>query len=199
MLILASSSPRRRELLEQIHVAYRAHSVDVDEAPLPGEAPRPLAERLALAKARAGWRAQHSGLPVLGADTVVSLDGAILGKPADRGDALSMLGRLSGSTHTVLSAVALKQGKREAVRCSVTHVRFRALSPSEIADYWATGEPADKAGAYGIQGLGALFVEHIEGSYTGVVGLPLFETGQLLGAFGMGPGRNVSGQGFRRP
>lgn len=188
MLILASSSPRRRELLEQIGVAYRVQAVDVDETPLAGESPRAFAERMALAKARAGWMAQSSGLPVLGADTVVTLDGVILGKPADRDAALHMLGRLSGNTHRVISAVALVHGDREAVRCAETRVRFRTLSPREISDYWDSGEPADKAGAYGIQGLGALFVEHIEGSYTGVVGLPLFETGQLLEAFGVAHG-----------
>jgi septum formation protein len=185
MLILASTSPRRRELLEQIGVTYRVQPVHVDETPLVDEAPRAFAERMALAKARAGWMAQSSGLPVLGADTVVTLDGVILGKPTDRNEALHMLGRLSGNTHRVLSAVALAHGDREALRCAETRVRFRALSPREISDYWASGEPADKAGAYGIQGLGALFVEHIEGSYTGVVGLPLFETGLLLEAFGV--------------
>ncbi len=188
MLILASSSPRRRELLEQIGVSYRVCPVDVDETPLDGEAPEDFARRMALEKARAGWRAQGSGQPVLGADTVVSLDGAILGKPVDRDDALDMLGRLSGSTHRVFSAVALLHGEREAVRLSVTRVRFRTLAPREIGLYWDSGEPADKAGAYGIQGLGALFVEHLEGSYTGVVGLPLYETGQLLEAFGVAHG-----------
>lgn len=188
MLILASSSPRRRELLEQIGVSYRVCPVDVDETPLDGEVPEDFARRMALEKARAGWRAQGSGQPVLGADTVVSLDGTILGKPVDRDDALDMLGRLSGSTHRVFSAVALVHGEREAVRLSVTRVRFRTLAHREIGVYWDSGEPADKAGAYGIQGLGALFVEHLEGSYTGVVGLPLYETGQLLEAFGVAHG-----------
>ena len=195
MLILASSSPRRRELLDQIGVSYRVHPVDVDETPLQGETPEDFARRMALTKARAGWKAQLSGLPVLGADTVVTLEGAILGKPADRSDALHMLGRLSGNTHQVLSAVAIKQADRETVTLSRTRVRFRTLSPAQISDYWDSGEPVDKAGAYGVQGLGALFVEHIEGSYTGVVGLPLFETGQLLAAFGVGHGRNASEQG----
>lgn len=188
MLILASSSPRRRELLDQIGVTYRVQPVEVDETPREGESPEAFARRMALEKARAGWKAQGSGLPVLGADTVVTLDGVILGKPADRAEALHMLGRLSGSTHRVLSAVALKHGGREAVRLSETRVRFRTLAPEEIAAYWDSGEPADKAGAYGVQGLGALFVEHLEGSYTGVVGLPLYETGQLLEAFGIAHG-----------
>jgi septum formation protein len=188
MLILASSSPRRRELLDQIGVTYRVQPVEVDETPREGESPEAFARRMALEKARAGWKAQGSGLPVLGADTVVTLDGVILGKPADRAEALHMLGRLSGSTHRVLSAVALKHGGREAVRLSETRVRFRTLAPEEVAAYWDSGEPADKAGAYGVQGLGALFVEHLEGSYTGVVGLPLYETGQLLEAFGIAHG-----------
>jgi septum formation protein len=188
MLILASSSPRRRELLDQIGVTYRVQPVAVDETPREGESPEAFARRMALEKARAGWMAQGTGLPVLGADTVVTLDGVILGKPADRAEALHMLGRLSGSTHRVLSAVALKHGGREAVRLSETRVRFRTLAPEEIAAYWDSGEPADKAGAYGVQGLGALFVEHLEGSYTGVVGLPLYETGQLLEAFGIAHG-----------
>jgi septum formation protein len=185
MLILASSSPRRRELLDQIGVSYRVQPVEVDETPREDESPETFARRMALEKARAGWKAQGTGLPVLGADTVVTMDGAILGKPVDRDEALHMLGRLSGSTHRVLSAVALKHGGREAVGLSETRVRFRTLAPEEIAAYWDSGEPADKAGAYGIQGLGALFVEHLEGSYTGVVGLPLYETGQLLESFGI--------------
>ncbi|OOG25888.1 septum formation protein Maf [Thioalkalivibrio denitrificans] len=188
MLILASSSPRRRELLQQIGVEFRVHAVDVDETPHPGEAPAAFAGRMALQKARAGWMAQSSGLPVLGADTVVSLDGSILGKPAGREDALHMLGRLSGNTHQVFSAVALVHGAREAVRLSETRVRVRTLTGREISAYWDSGEPADKAGAYAIQGLGALFVEHIEGSYSGVVGLPLYETGQLLDGFGVAHG-----------
>lgn len=188
MLILASASPRRRELLDQIGADYRVHPTDVDETPRAGEGPEAFVTRMALAKARAGWKAQGSGLPVLGADTVVSLDGAILGKPVDRNDALHMLGRLSGNTHRVLSAVALVHGEREALKVSETRVRFRTLAPREIGVYWDSGEPVDKAGAYAIQGLGALFVEHLEGSYTGVVGLPLFETGQLLEAFGVAHG-----------
>lgn len=188
MLILASSSPRRRELLEQIGVSYRVCPVNVEETPLPGEPPEAFARRMAIEKARAGWKAQGSGLPVLGADTVVTMDGAILGKPADREEAVHMLGRLSGSTHRVYSAVALKHGEREAVKLSQTRVRFRTLAAREISHYWDSGEPVDKAGAYGIQGLGALFVEHLEGSYTGVVGLPLYETGQLLEAFGVAHG-----------
>ena len=185
MLILASASPRRRELLDQIGVAWRAHPGDVEEIPRAGESPEDFALRMAVTKARAAHDAVPGHLPVLGADTVVSIDGDILGKPRDREDALDMLGRLSGRTHTVLSAVALlhQGGCHQAL--STTRVCFRDLSPDDRRAYWASGEPADKAGAYGIQGLGALFVAHIEGSYSGVVGLPLFETGELLRRCGL--------------
>lgn len=179
MLILASASPRRRELLDQIGVCHEVRPVDVDETPHPGEAPDDFARRMARAKALAGVRIAD-GRPVLGADTVVSIGGDILGKPRDREHALAMLDRLSGRTHTVYSAVALIQEGQVRDALSVTCVRFKALSAREREAYWASGEPVDKAGAYGIQGQGALFVEHIEGSYSGVVGLPLFETGALL-------------------
>ncbi|MCG5511536.1 Maf family protein [Ectothiorhodospira shaposhnikovii] len=185
MLILASASPRRRELLDQIGVAWRAHPVDVEEIPRAGESPEDFALRMAVTKARAAHDAVPGHLPVLGADTVVSIDGDILGKPRDREDALDMLGRLSGRTHTVLSAVALLHQGYCHQALSTTRVCFRDLSPDDRRAYWASGEPADKAGAYGIQGLGALFVAHIEGSYSGVVGLPLFETGELLRRCGL--------------
>ncbi|EHQ51632.1 Maf-like protein [Ectothiorhodospira sp. PHS-1] len=185
MLVLASASPRRRELLDQIGVAWRAHPVDVEEIPRAGESPEDFALRMAVTKARAAHDAVPGHLPVLGADTVVSIDGDILGKPRDREDALDMLGRLSGRTHTVLSAVALLHQGCCHQALSTTRVRFRDLSPDDRRAYWASGEPADKAGAYGIQGLGALFVAHIEGSYSGVVGLPLFETGELLRRCGL--------------
>jgi septum formation protein len=177
-IALASRSPRRRELLAQIGVRHRVVDVDVDESVLCAEVPAEYVLRLALAKARAGHDLDPA-LPVLGADTAVVVDGAILGKPGDRGEALAMLERLSAREHRVLTAVALV-GEREATRLSVSHVRFRAVQPDEAAAYWATGEPADKAGAYAIQGLGALFVESLSGSYSGVMGLPLFETAELL-------------------
>ncbi|SEQ23209.1 septum formation protein [Ectothiorhodospira magna] len=185
MLVLASASPRRRELLDQIGVAWQAHPVDVEEIPLAGESPQDFARRMAVTKAQTAHDALAGSWPVLGADTVVSIDGAILGKPRDRDDALAMLGRLSGRTHTVFSAVALihQGGCHQAL--STTQVRLRELTPADRAAYWASGEPADKAGAYGIQGLGALFVAHIQGSYSGVVGLPLFETGALLRRCGL--------------
>ena len=184
-LVLASQSPRRRALLAQIGVAHAALPVDVDEAALPGEAPAEYVLRLALAKARAARALRPDGV-VLGADTAVAVDDAILGKPADRADALAMLARLSGREHRVLTAVALA-GEREESRLSVSHVRFRAIAPDEAAAYWATGEPADKAGGYAVQGVGAVFVEQLHGSYSGVMGLPLYETAELLRRAGIDP------------
>jgi septum formation protein len=186
-LTLASRSPRRRELLDQVGVAYRAVDVDVDESRRPGEAPAVYVERLARAKAAAGRTAAGDD-PALGADTVVVVDDDVLGKPAGRDDALAMLGRLSGRSHEVLTAVALATASDTGCRLSVSHVTFRPLDAAEIAAYWATGEPADKAGAYAIQGRAALFVTRLEGSYSGVMGLPLFETGELLRAAGIGTG-----------
>jgi len=183
-LVLASASPRRRALLEQIGVPHVVLPVAVDETPRPGEAPEVLVLRLALAKARAG-ASQAPGRVALGADTVVVLDGRPLGKPAGREEAVAMLCALGGRTHAVMSAVALTDGEREATRLSVSHVRFRPVGREEAEAYWATGEPRDKAGGYAIQGLGAVFVEHLEGSYSGVMGLPLHETAELLRAFGI--------------
>ena len=190
-IYLASGSPRRRELLEQIGVTYRTVAVEVDETPLLDEEPATYVGRLALAKARAGWElltTRQSGLksiPVLGADTAVVLDGVILGKPRDRNEGLTMLAALSGREHQVMSAVALVAGDREVVRVQESRVRFRALTQAECEAYWDTGEPADKAGAYGIQGRAAVFIARLEGSYSGVMGLPLFETAELLREFGI--------------
>ena len=190
-IALASRSPRRRELLAQIGVRHRVVDVDIDESPRPAEVPAEYVLRLALAKAREG-HGLEPGLPVLGADTAVVVDDAILGKPADRAEAMAMLARLSAREHRVLTAVALV-GDSEATRLSVSHVRFRAVGADEAAAYWATGEPADKAGAYAIQGLGALFVETLAGSYSGVMGLPLFETAELLRHAGIDLLRGGSG------
>ena len=182
-VVLASASPRRRELLRQLGVPHEVLAVEVDETPLPGESPAVLAQRLAAAKALAG-RARSGGTqPVLGSDTVVQVRGRILGKPADRADALRMLGALSGGEHRVITAVALAApgaDGRLLATLSETVVRMRAIAPEEAATYWETGEPAGKAGAYAIQGLGAIFIEEIRGSYSGVMGLPLYETAQLL-------------------
>jgi septum formation protein len=186
-LILASGSPRRRELLHQIGVAHVVQAADVDERLLPGETPAAAATRLAIAKARAVQAAAGAAvpLPVLGADTLVLLDDTPLGKPRDRADALDMLARLSGRTHQVLSAVALLSAGGVAARLCASEVRFRVLDAAECAAYWETGEPRDKAGAYAIQGLGAVFVAALNGSYSGVMGLPLFETAELLAAAGV--------------
>ena len=185
-ILLASASPRRRELLEQIGVAFSLIKVEVDERRQPGEAPEAMVQRLALAKARAGRSAAAADArPVLGADTVVVVDDAVLGKPRDEAHALAMLARLSGRWHEVLSAVALAWPGGEEVRLSRTAVRFREISETEARAYWASGEPRDKAGAYAIQGRGAVFVAEIRGSYSGVMGLPLFETAELLAARGV--------------
>lgn len=188
VVYLASASPRRKALLAQIGVAFEQFSVDIPEQRREGEVAEVFVLRLALEKARAG-RARlpaDNPLPVLGSDTVVALNEQVLGKPADRDEALSMLRRLSGQTHEVYTGVAVVGADgREESRLSVTHVTFRSLSEAEIAAYWATGEPADKAGGYAVQGCGAVFVERLEGSYSGVMGLPLFETAELLEHFGI--------------
>jgi len=184
-LILASASPRRQVLLQQVGIAFRQQVAEIDEIPLDNEAAEDYVVRLALEKARAVRQHSVAGeLPVLGADTAVVLDGRPLGKPENPAHAREMLQSLSGREHQVMSAVALVKS-REAVRLSVSRVWFRPLGENEIAAYWCTGEPQDKAGAYAIQGVGALFIERLEGSYTGVMGLPLYETGRLLQEFGI--------------
>lgn len=188
-IYLASASPRRRELLRQIGVAYRVLPVTVDETPQPDEAVETYVARLALAKARAGWAGlgRRRPLPVLGADTTVVLAGRILGKPRDRADGLAMLAALAGREHQVFSSVALAMAAHEAVQIQVSQVRFRALGPEECIAYWDSGEPCDKAGGYAIQGRAAMFIAELRGSYSGVMGLPLFETAELLRAFGVRP------------
>jgi septum formation protein len=184
VLYLASRSPRRRELLDQLGLRYALVTADVDETPLPGEDPRAYVQRMALTKARAGRLAVSTAQPVLGADTAVVCDDRILGKPADANDAMAMLRLLSGREHRVLTGIALL-GKHTQTAVSDTAVSFRIIEPDEAAAYWAGGEPRDKAGAYAIQGQGALFVERLTGSYSGVVGLPLFETAALLAQEGV--------------
>ncbi|MFM1891081.1 MAG: hypothetical protein RLZ44_158 [Pseudomonadota bacterium] len=179
MLYLASQSPRRRELLEQIGVSHAVVAVEVDETPRPDEAPEDYVRRLALGKARAGLARQRGNL-VLGADTAVVLDGHILGKPRGQDHARDMLLALGGREHRVLSGVAVVGDSFEGYRLSDSRVSFRAITAAEAAAYWDSGEPADKAGGYAIQGRGAVFVSHLSGSYSGVMGLPLFETAQLL-------------------
>jgi septum formation protein len=181
---LASVSPRRRELLAQIGVPHVVTGAHIDDSVQPGERPHDYVQRMARTKAQTVWE-QDRSLPVLAADTTVVLDGRIFGKPDDRADALRMLGLLSARTHEVLTAVALASAAGLEMRVSVSAVRFRALAADEIAAYWDTGEPRDKAGAYAVQGLGAVFIESLSGSYSGVMGLPLFETSELLRAAGV--------------
>lgn len=184
-LYLASGSPRRRELLTQIGVPFLTQIAPIDENALPGESPLAYVERLALAKGHAGLAAlvDSDGAVVLGADTAVVLDGRILGKPRDRADALATLQALSGRSHQVLTAVALVSRERQVARVVTSQVTFRSLTQAEIEAYWASGEPQDKAGSYGIQGLAAVFVSQLQGSYSAVVGLPLCETAALLAEF----------------
>jgi septum formation protein len=184
VLCLASASPRRRELLSQIGVSHMVAGADIDEAVFPGEAPREYVTRLAREKALAIRRAGQQ-LPVLAADTTVVVDGNIFGKPRDQAHAVYMLGALAGRTHEVLTAVALADSRGVSERLSSSAVKFREITPAECVAYWETGEPRDKAGGYAIQGLGAVFVESLNGSYSGVMGLPLFETGELLRAAGI--------------
>jgi septum formation protein len=179
---LASGSPRRRELLQQIGVSFRVVGTEVDEAVRSAETASAYVLRLAAAKAVAGWersRDPHQ-VPVLAADTAVVLDGKILGKPVDGQDAEGMLRHLSGRTHEVLTAIALRTANGLESRISRSEVTFRGITAAEARAYWETGEPSDKAGAYAIQGLGAIFIADLRGSYSGVMGLPLFETAELL-------------------
>jgi len=187
MIYLASQSPRRRELLEQLGVAFDTVDADVHERRLPDESPQDYVVRVAREKAGAGLLAlaARPEAVVLGADTDVVLDGEVLGKPNDAAHAAELLARLSGRTHEVISAVWLVSGRREEHRLSVTRVRFAPLSAADAAAYVATGEPFGKAGAYAVQGRAAAFIERIEGSYSGVMGLPLHETWQLLRNFGV--------------
>lgn len=185
-LFLASGSPRRRELLTQIGVPFTVLSAQIDETPLSEESPSTYVERLALGKAQAGLALPgHDHGCVLGADTAVVLDGHILGKPVDEADALGMLAALSGREHEVLTAIALINQTRCETRVVSSRVRFRPISVAEARAYWASGEPRDKAGSYAIQGLAAIFVESLQGSYSAVVGLPLCETAELLSHFGI--------------
>jgi septum formation protein len=178
MIYLASQSPRRRELLSQIGISYELVSVDIDETPKVDEDPADYVIRMAVEKARHAWH-RDMRKPLLAADTTVVADGRILGKPADRDDFLQMIDLLSGNTHQVMTAIAVSNGQVKS-RLNVSEVSFRPVSRSEAERYWATGEPADKAGGYAIQGLAAVFISRVSGSYSGVMGLPLFETAELL-------------------
>ncbi len=179
-IYLASASPRRRELLTQLGVAFEVLRVEVVECRAEQEAAADYVTRLAGDKALAGWQVCAGARPVLGADTIVVVDGDVLEKPRDQAHAATMMRRLSGRTHQVMTAVALAYAGGVAVRRVVTDVTFRAVNEAEIAAYWQTGEPADKAGGYGIQGIAGKFVTYLAGSYSAVVGLPLPETDELL-------------------
>lgn len=192
-LVLASGSPRRREMLEGLGLRFEVRPVDLDESPLPGEDPAAYVGRLALAKARAAaGQAENEGALVLGADTVVVVDGELLGKPSDPADAARMLRQIAGRRHQVFTGVALLDGDREWLEIARTGVEMAALSDQEIARYVASGEPLDKAGAYAVQGRGSLFVKALDGNYSNVVGLPLPVVYQLLQAAG-GPDPLLAG------
>lgn len=186
-IILASGSPRRRQLLEQLGLSFTVQSSDVDESVEPGLSPAAMVEQLSLRKGQAVAERVGPDSLVLAADTVVALGDAVLGKPQDRAKAVSMLTSLSGKTHQVYTGVTLLGGGRRVTEHETTAVTFRSLSREEIVAYVDTGEPMDKAGAYGIQGYGALLVERLEGDYFNVMGLPLCRLGRMLAAFGVEP------------
>ena len=182
MIVLASTSPRRAEWLERIGVAFIARPTDIDESPRPDEHAAAYVMRLARAKAAAAAR---KDAVVLAADTTVCVDGRIFGKPQDERHGIEMLLALSGRDHEVFTGVTLRSADREACRLASATVTFRHIDPVEAASYWRTGEPVDKAGGYGIQGMGGVFVSHLDGSPGAVTGLPLRETHELLTSFGV--------------
>lgn len=188
-IILASASPRRRQLLQQIGVSARVHVVEIDETQQPGESSLAFVQRLAMEKAQLGYQLTDRSqlLPVLGSDTIVAIDGAVLGKPRDRDDAMKMLRLLSGKKHAVHTSVAIVTGEEMIFDTSSSEVEFKPLSEVEIERYVATGEADDKAGSYAVQGLAAQFIKNINGSYSGIMGLPLYETVQLLKRCGVDP------------
>lgn len=191
-LVLASASPRRRELLQQIGIEFRVHAVDLDESMQPGEAVLAHVQRLAMEKARLGYAqlsVQQDEIAVLAADTVVEVEGNVLGKPANPRQAAEFLARLSGRKHRVHTAIALVTGREELTDICSSEVEFMQLSTQQINAYVDSGEPLDKAGAYAIQGLAGQFVVKLNGSYSAVVGLPLYETARLLTAAGVATGQ----------
>ncbi len=191
-LHLASASPRRREILTALGLSFTYAGVDIDESVLAREAVSDMALRLATSKARTAFDAGDYDVPVLGADTSVVLDDRIFGKPKSKEDALQMLACLSGHTHQVLTGVAVLTHGGLQTAVSRTEVQFREIRPDEAEAYWQSGEPAGKAGAYAVQGLGGIFVRDIHGSYTGVVGLPVYETADLLGRAGIDLASNAA-------
>ncbi len=181
---LASRSPRRVELLSQLGYIFETLSVDVCEQVKGGENPIEFVKRIAIEKAQAGIeQIKNKSLPALGADTIVYCEGQIMGKPQDQDEATRMLSALSNTTHRVYTAVAVCSALGCRVVLSENEVSMRKISTAEMAQYWLTGEPHDKAGGYAVQGLAAVFIDNIRGSYSGIMGLPLFETAELLGAY----------------
>jgi septum formation protein len=185
MLLLASQSPRRAELLRQIGIPFSQYPVDIDETPLAHETPIKYVRRMAQEKSTLGYKRAGAKKLVLGLDTIVVAQDNILGKPKDKADAIRMLSMLSDNTHQVLTAVTITNAAQQKTIVVETKVCFGPLSTEQMAWYWKTGEPQDKAGSYGIQGLGGQFVKHINGSYSAVVGLPLYQTRMLLTEFGI--------------
>jgi septum formation protein len=183
-IILASASPRRQELLKQIKIHYQVQLAEIDESPKLNELPADYVLRLAIEKATACKAKFNPKLPILAADTSVIFNGKILGKPEDESNAKTMLRELSGNTHQVFTAIALLGRELQSALC-VTEVSFKVLSEAQIYAYWQSGEPIDKAGGYAIQGVASAFIERINGSFSGVMGLPLFETAQLLALEGI--------------
>ncbi len=188
-LILASASPRRTALLDQIGFVHQQMPVDIDESPRPGESPQILVDRLATQKATTAFEKlpapiRQNGV-VLASDTLIAFEGESLGKPADESDCMAMLKRLSGQTHQVLTAICVLNQTRRVTKTITTDVLFAPVTEAEIKTYWATGEPADKAGSYAIQGIGGQFVKSVSGSVSAVIGLPLYETRCLLNEFGV--------------
>ncbi len=186
-LYLASQSPRRRELLTQVGLSFAVLAVDTDETRHSDEPPLDYVERVARNKVEAGLALRQSQVPVLAADTTVVCEGELYGKPVDQSDATRMLTHLAGRRHEVLTAVAVADGERLQTLVQTSQVTMAKLSPAAVEAYWQTGEPQDKAGGYGIQGVGAAFVAHLEGSFSGVMGLPLYNTLCLLDQFGVSP------------
>jgi len=194
-LHLASASPRRREILTALGLEFTFGGTGADESAAAGESVSGLVLRLAAAKAGAAFDTGEHAVPVLGADTIVVLDERIFGKPESQDDALDMLDCLSGRTHQVLTGVAVVTSAGLQTAASATDVQFRQIDPDEAAAYWHSGEPAGKAGAYAVQGLGGIFVKSIQGSYSGVVGLPVYETAKLLQDAGV----VLPGSAYHRP
>ena len=190
VLILASASPRRTALLNQIGFSHRQFPVDIDESRLPEEFPATMVARLAAQKALTAQRrldSQSDNTVILASDTLIAFENQPLGKPADKADCLATLRRLSDNTHEVLTAVSVICGQRQQTITVTTEVQFALITDQEIEQYWATGEPADKAGSYAIQGIGGQFVKSVKGSVSSVIGLPLYETKCLLNEFGVTP------------